>query len=340
MHPKLIGKKRRCHIWTWKSNSSGDVTITGALLAVIVEKQQGFCSDSSSKTDRYNTSNSRRSESITSRILYFRQIKCESKLVIKICYFRRSSDQSECNLGSIILTTSPNIDCYVCKQNQQEFQTVRDTYNRQFGNDLGQSISPMNGRNLMYASSNSNDISNPQQGKIRGSTYCDSGPELAISTQEIQPCGVSSEICEHVKMQRRLEAREMDAKSVKTPPMRRDTNSAALGGKGEQLLVRILTRRQFSFEAMDKVIEGFHSIWRRHRQKIGEFEENLVKSGKSWKIIRTAKDPIVVISNFLAQPDLSRSTDFNTNACKIAIGMLFRIQGFQEKKLMDSCQSK
>ncbi|KAA6399789.1 MAG: hypothetical protein EZS28_004689 [Streblomastix strix] len=47
----------------------------------------------------------------------------------------------------------------------------------------------------------------------------------------------------------------------------------------------------------------------------------------------TVKDPEVVISNFLAQQDRSQSSDANTNACRTAIGMLFRVQGFQEKEI-------
>ncbi|KAA6397239.1 MAG: hypothetical protein EZS28_007237 [Streblomastix strix] len=90
---------------------------------------------------------------------------------------------------------------------------------------------------------------------------------------------------------------------------------------------------EFTSDATDKVIEGWHSIWRRHRQRISEFEEFWMKQGKSWEDIMTVKDPEIVISNFLAQKYRSKSSDANTNASRTAIGMLFRIQDFQEKEI-------
>ncbi|KAA6393150.1 MAG: hypothetical protein EZS28_011326, partial [Streblomastix strix] len=143
----------------------------------------------------------------------------------------------------------------------------------------------------------------------------------------------NSEVCECGKKRGRIEARRTDAKSEKTPSIGRNTRSAARGEKGEQLFKWILSRRQFTSEAIDKVIEGWHSIWRRHRQRIDEFEEFWMKQGKSWDDLMTVKDPEVVISNFLAQQGRSKSSDANTNACRTAIGMLFRIQGFQEKEI-------
>ncbi|KAA6353023.1 MAG: hypothetical protein EZS28_051450, partial [Streblomastix strix] len=132
------------------------------------------------------------------------------------------------------------------------------------------------------------------------------------------PSGASSEVCECGKKRGRIEARRTDAKSEKTPSTGRNTRSAARGEKGEQLFKWILSRRQFTSEATDKVIEGWHSIWRRHRQRIGEFEEFWMKQGKSWEDLMTVKDPEVVISNFLAQQDRSQSSDANTNACRTA----------------------
>ncbi|KAA6374704.1 MAG: hypothetical protein EZS28_029770, partial [Streblomastix strix] len=131
----------------------------------------------------------------------------------------------------------------------------------------------------------------------------------------------------------RIEARRTDAKSEKTPSTGRNTRSAARGEKGEQLFKWILSKRQFTSEATDKVIEGWHSTWRRHRQRIGEFEEFWMKQGKSWEDLMIVKHSEVVISNFLAQQRRSKSSDANTNACRTAIGMLFRIQGFQEKEI-------
>ncbi|KAA6367443.1 MAG: hypothetical protein EZS28_037031 [Streblomastix strix] len=157
---------------------------------------------------------------------------------------------------------------------------------------------------------------------------------LNKAKQEVAcPSGSSSEVCECRKQRGRFEASRTDAKSEKTPSTGRNTRSAARGEKGEQLFKWILSRRLFASEAIDKVIEGWHSIWRRHRQGIGEFEEFWMKQGKSWEDLVTVKDPQVVISNFQAQYGRSKSTDANANACRTAIGMLFRILYFQGKEI-------
>ncbi|KAA6373487.1 MAG: hypothetical protein EZS28_030984, partial [Streblomastix strix] len=83
----------------------------------------------------------------------------------------------------------------------------------------------------------------------------------------------------------------------------------------------------------DKEIEGQHIIWRRHRSRIGEFEKFWMKQGKSLEDLMSVKVPEVVISNFLAQQNRSKSIDSIIHACKTDIEMLFRIQVFQEKEI-------
>ncbi|KAA6354469.1 MAG: hypothetical protein EZS28_050004, partial [Streblomastix strix] len=111
------------------------------------------------------------------------------------------------------------------------------------------------------------------------------------------------------------------------------TRSSIRGDRGEELFKWILSKRQFTDDATQQVIDGWHSIWSRHRQRIGEFEEFWTKSGKSWEDLTTVKDPETVISNFIAQQISVHATNANSNACRTAIGMLFRIQGFQEEKI-------
>ncbi|KAA6354458.1 MAG: hypothetical protein EZS28_050015, partial [Streblomastix strix] len=123
------------------------------------------------------------------------------------------------------------------------------------------------------------------------------------------PSGASSEVCECGKKRGRIEARRTDAKSEKTPSTGRNTRRAARGEKGEQLFKWILSRRQFTSEAADKVIEGWNSIWRRHRQNIGEFEEYWMKQGKSWEDLMTVKDPENSYLNVVQSSRLSGERD-------------------------------
>ncbi|KAA6368547.1 MAG: hypothetical protein EZS28_035926, partial [Streblomastix strix] len=135
------------------------------------------------------------------------------------------------------------------------------------------------------------------------------------------------------KKRRRTETRGQDEESQKASSTRRVTRSSVRGDRGEELFKWILSKRQFTNDATQQVIDKWHSIWSRHRQRIGEFEEFWTKSGKSWEDLTTVKDPETVISNFIAQQISVHATNANSNACRTAVGMLFRIQGFQEERI-------
>ncbi|KAA6404405.1 MAG: hypothetical protein EZS28_000064 [Streblomastix strix] len=121
--------------------------------------------------------------------------------------------------------------------------------------------------------------------------------------------------------------------SKKASSSRRNTRSQTRGNRGEELFKWILSKRQLSESATQQVIDVWHSIWSRYRQRIGQFEEFWTKSGKSWEVLTTMKDPETVISNFIAQQVSANATNANSYACRTAVGMLFRIQGFQEDKI-------
>ncbi|KAA6369286.1 MAG: hypothetical protein EZS28_035187 [Streblomastix strix] len=161
------------------------------------------------------------------------------------------------------------------------------------------------------------------------------GPELAFTTLVAYPSHVSSELCEYKKKRRQVEVKRTDAYSEKILPSGRDTLNAPRGHKDEQLFKLILSKRQFTSEAIDRVIEGCRIIWRRHCQRIGEFEEFQLTSSKILEIQMTVKDQEMMKSNFLAQQGQFQSTDSNTNASWTAIGMQLKIQGFLEKEIYE-----
>ncbi|KAA6379239.1 MAG: hypothetical protein EZS28_025236, partial [Streblomastix strix] len=73
------------------------------------------------------------------------------------------------------------------------------------------------------------------------------------------------------------------------------------------------------------------------KQRRAEVNRMDVKSKTSVDLM-IFKELKVAISNFQAQQCRSGSTDSNTNSCRTAIGMLFRIQRFQEKQIKELAQ--
>ncbi|KAA6383509.1 MAG: hypothetical protein EZS28_020964, partial [Streblomastix strix] len=112
------------------------------------------------------------------------------------------------------------------------------------------------------------------------------------------------------------------------------TRSSIRGDRGEELFKWILSKRQFTDDATQQVIDGWHSIWSRHRQRIGGFEGIWTNFEKSWEDLTTVIDTETLISNFIAQQISVDATNANSNACRTAVGMLFRIQGFNEERII------
>ncbi|KAA6382053.1 MAG: hypothetical protein EZS28_022421 [Streblomastix strix] len=57
------------------------------------------------------------------------------------------------------------------------------------------------------------------------------------------------------------------------------------------------------------------------------------REGNKWTDLLQVSDPEAVISNFVAQLKADDATNSNINNCKIAISMLFNMQGFSEEKI-------
>ncbi|KAA6381391.1 MAG: hypothetical protein EZS28_023081, partial [Streblomastix strix] len=164
-------------------------------------------------------------------------------------------------------------------------------------------------------------------------TSSDGDTQLAVPILVAESDQASIKICQPGEKSRRLEDGRSNEESKKASSSRRITRSQARGDREEELFKWILSKRQFTEVATQQVIDGWHSIWCRHRQRIGQFEEFWTKSGKSWEDLTIVKDPKTVISNFIAQQVSAHTTNTNSNACRTAIGMLFRIQCFQEDRI-------
>ncbi|KAA6396848.1 MAG: hypothetical protein EZS28_007624 [Streblomastix strix] len=127
--------------------------------------------------------------------------------------------------------------------------------------------------------------------------------------------------------------RRQDEKTNSASLSRLDDNLRDRGDIGERLFKWILKQRQFTDAAIEQVIQSWFEAWRRHRQRIGQFEEFWTREGNKCTDLLQILDPEAVTSNFVAQLKADEATNSNINNCKIAIGMLFKMQGFSEEKV-------
>ncbi|KAA6397469.1 MAG: hypothetical protein EZS28_007004, partial [Streblomastix strix] len=122
----------------------------------------------------------------------------------------------------------------------------------------------------------------------------------------------------------------------KTSTFRRDDSIIIRGNKGEELFSLVLEQRGLAAAAVNKVIEGWHTIWGRHRQRLGQFQEYWVSIVKSRVDLLRVEDPEVTIANFEAYHGDEQATDSNQTNCRTAISMLFKLQGFPNEKVNGS----
>ncbi|KAA6397852.1 MAG: hypothetical protein EZS28_006625 [Streblomastix strix] len=129
--------------WHLKSSNQKEAADRTRQQFCSIQHQQGLSCGSIGEADRKDTTNSRRSESVTSCISHQRQVKRDPGLAIQISNSRRLSNSSRYPNDSSIRTSSLSIDRYVCKLKELKVQEICDTCAGQLGNGIGLSITPV-----------------------------------------------------------------------------------------------------------------------------------------------------------------------------------------------------
>ncbi|KAA6354678.1 MAG: hypothetical protein EZS28_049795, partial [Streblomastix strix] len=133
--------------------------------------------------------------------------------------------------------------------------------------------------------------------------------------------------------QRSVSTRRKNEEIEKAPTPRKVDSRVDRGNRGEELFRWVLGKRGFSNTAIQKVIGGWHTIWGRHRQRLGQFDEYWKSIGKSREDLLIESDPETMISNFISQLQADQTSDANQANCRTAIAMLFRAQGVPKDKI-------
>ncbi|KAA6390356.1 MAG: hypothetical protein EZS28_014115 [Streblomastix strix] len=132
---------------------------------------------------------------------------------------------------------------------------------------------------------------------------------------------------------RSINTRRKNEEIEKAPTFRKVDSRVDRGNRGEELFRWVLGKRGFSNTAFQKVIGDWLTIWGRHRQRLGQFDEYWKSIGKSREDLLIKSDPETMISNFISQLQADQTSDANQANCRTVIAMLFRAQGVPKDKI-------
>ncbi|KAA6361838.1 MAG: hypothetical protein EZS28_042635, partial [Streblomastix strix] len=114
---------------------------------------------------------------------------------------------------------------------------------------------------------------------------------------------------------------------------RKNDGCLVRGNRGEELFRWVLNQRGLTDTAIQNVINGWHESWRRHRQRLGQFDEYWISLGRRREEILKVEDPELVIANFISQLEAEDATNANQANCRSALSTLFQLQGFKKEKI-------
>ncbi|KAA6384224.1 MAG: hypothetical protein EZS28_020248, partial [Streblomastix strix] len=112
------------------------------------------------------------------------------------------------------------------------------------------------------------------------------------------------------------------------------------GEKGEDTFFELPRLRGLSDDAIHSSVEGWHTAWRRHRQRIGQFIDY-------WKGIRgsfqdqiTHKDPEAEVINYVMHLKQNKASANNIIESVTVLSLLFKVSGHSVLRLADVMRSE
>ncbi|KAA6393763.1 MAG: hypothetical protein EZS28_010713, partial [Streblomastix strix] len=124
-----------------------------------------------------------------------------------------------------------------------------------------------------------------------------------------------------------------DEEVKEAPATRKNDGYLIRGNRGEELFRQVLNQKNLTSTANRNVINGWHESWRRHRQRLGQFDEYWISQGKRREDLLNVEDSELVIANFISQLEAEDATNANQANCRSALNSLFQLQGFKKEKI-------
>ncbi|KAA6354864.1 MAG: hypothetical protein EZS28_049609, partial [Streblomastix strix] len=134
-------------------------------------------------------------------------------------------------------------------------------------------------------------------------------------------------------MQRIVRSRRQNEKEKKTSASRPAVDLNTRRKEGEKVYKTVLEQRDLNETSIERAICGWHCIWRRYRQRIGQFKEYWDKTGRDLKEIKDLKDPEVEMINYIDFLIEQNSASANVVENVSAITTLFKAAGPSEQEI-------
>ncbi|KAA6386719.1 MAG: hypothetical protein EZS28_017753 [Streblomastix strix] len=152
---------------------------------------------------------------------------------------------------------------------------------------------------------------NSKQTNRRKSLSADNPPISAIST--VVACTYEDDIKIYNPGRKRghLSHERQDEKVKEAPVSRKNDGCLIRGNRDKELFRWVLNQRGFTNTAIQNVINGWHEAWRRHRQRLWQFDEYWISQGKIREDLLNVEDPELVIANFISQLEAEDVTNAN-----------------------------
>ncbi|KAA6404083.1 MAG: hypothetical protein EZS28_000385 [Streblomastix strix] len=298
-----------------------------------IQHQPRGSSCSSSETGGSNSRYGRKVKHSTARVSHPKSSKQNSGLIEQISYFGRLHDRPRNTERSTSHSESKTYNRHGRQSKESQIQEIRVPRTRQQGCSSRQSFSLLEGRSIISPSTNTSDIGYAVQIRQRECECSDGSSQLAVTSMVAKHDEQDKKMGNCGKKRRRVESWRQNEEIEETLTARRNDSRVIGENKGEELFRLVLKQRGLTDTVVQKVIDGWHTIWGRHRQRSGQIYEYWASLGKEKEELLYVEDPEIIIVNFIAQLGEEKSTDSNQTNCRTAICMLFKLQGIQCEKI-------
>ncbi|KAA6379234.1 MAG: hypothetical protein EZS28_025237, partial [Streblomastix strix] len=257
----------------------------------------------------------------------------DSRFSFQTCDIGRLFSQRRDPTRSTVNVEDKTIDRHVFQSPQQKVQEIREPIARQMGGSPRLSLNIMATGGTIPAPAYSSDTTDTKQISEREGISSDDHTILAIST--VVACTNEDDIKTDypMKKRRRLSPWREDEEVKEAPTTRKNDSCLVKGNRGEELFRQVLNQRGLTDTAIQNVINGWHEAWRRHRQRLGQFDEYWISLGRRREELLKVEDRELVIANFISQLEAEDATNANQANCRSALSTLFQLQGFKKEKI-------
>ncbi|KAA6395826.1 MAG: hypothetical protein EZS28_008649 [Streblomastix strix] len=209
-------------------------------------------------------------------------------------------------------------------------QKVLQYNKRQMGSGTRWIRTELEERDSSPTSTNHSNSKSVEKGNQRSSSCCTDCSKLGIATLVAIIPKRGSRSSSSRQMRRCSNPGLAHEKAETSSSTRRYISSKDYGDKDEEIFYEIVRQRELSDDAIKNIINGWHAVWRRHRQRIGQFGTYWQVPKRTWRDLRLIEDPESEIVKYAIHLQQNGPTSNYIVENIAALALLFKVFGFKE----------